>query len=117
MKLFDVSILSIKASDANTKTLAQAEFPVHALSEHHMKVKRVKQLLVSKCCHFVKEYFLAIEYLDAYVQCLYNVYAKHQMSTEKAPVQVEFPVYALSEFLYKILMKKKSEKNAKFKML
>ena len=61
------------------KTLAQIEFPVR------MKVKRVK------CCHFVKKttYFLAIKYFHAYVQCLYIVYAKHQISAAKALVQVE----------------------------
>ena len=62
-----------------------------------MKVKRVKKLLIYKCCHFEKK-ILAIKYLHAYVQCLYIVYAKHQMSAANSLVEVEFPMYALSEF-------------------
>ena len=73
-----------------------------------MKVKRVKNclfqnaviMLISKCCHYAykmlslcKKYFLAIKYLHTYVQCLYIVYVKHQMSAAKALVQVEFPVF------------------------
>ena len=61
-------------------TLAQIEFPVHALSEHHMKVKRVKNRLFQNAVILYKNYFLAIKYLHAYVQCLYIVYAKHQLS-------------------------------------
>ena len=31
------------------------------------------------------------------VQCVYIVYAKYQMGSVKAVVQVDFPVHALSE--------------------
>ena len=62
MKLFNVSILHKKGVRCqHKKTLAQVEFPFHVLSEHHMKVKRVGKLLISKCCHFVKRKFLAIK--------------------------------------------------------
>ena len=89
-----------KVSDANRKALKQVEFPVHALSENTksiMKKKIEKKMLSSKYSHFVINYFLSIKYLHANVQGVYIVYAKYQMPTAKALLQVEFPVYELSE--------------------
>ena len=57
MQLFNVSILRIKVSDANTKTLAKVEFPVHALSEHYMNVKRVKKIAYFNLLSFCKKIF------------------------------------------------------------
>ena len=59
-------------------------------------MQNVKNWLSSKRCHFVKKYFYGIKLLHANVQCVYNVYAKYQMASIKALVQVAFPVYALS---------------------
>ena len=82
------------------KALIQVEFPVNELSENTkfiMKKKSEKIMLITKCCHFVKNYFLSIKYVHANVQCGFIVYAKSQMSIAKALLQVEFPVYALFE--------------------
>ena len=43
------------------------------------------------------KYFYGIKLLHANVQCVYIVYAKYQMASVKALVQVDFPVHVLSE--------------------
>ena len=42
-------------------------------------------------------YFYGIKLLHANVQCVYIMYAKYQMASVNAPVQVDFPMHALSE--------------------
>ena len=46
---------------------------------------------------FCQKVFLWHQILHANVQCIYIVYAKYQMASVKALVQVEFPVDVLSE--------------------
>ena len=72
---------------------------MHYLSTNKTRIKKqgVKKWLSSKCCHFVKKYFYGIKLLHANVQCVYIVYAKYQMASVKALVQVDFPVHVLSE--------------------
>ena len=50
-----------------------------------------------KMLSFVEKYFYGIKLLHANVQCVYIVYAKSQMASVKAMVQVDFPVHVLSE--------------------
>ena len=54
-------------------------------------------------------FFHGIKYLQANVKFIYIVFAKYQMQTGNALIQVEFPVPILSENT-KPIMKKKSEK-------
>ena len=56
------------------------------------------QWLSSKRCHFVK-IFYGITLLHANVQCVYIVYAKYQMASVKAFVQIDFPMHTLYEHL------------------
>ena len=71
---------------------------MHYLSTNKSLIKKqsVKKLLSSKHCHFVKKYFYGIKLLHADVQYVYIVYAKYQMASVKAWVQVDFPVHVLS---------------------
>ena len=72
---------------------------MHYLSTNKTLIKKqsVKKWLSSKRCHFVKTYVYGIKVLRANVQCVYVVYAKYQMASVKALVQVDFPVHVLSE--------------------
>ena len=88
-----ICIVYAKYQKASVKALVQADFPVYALS----KQKHRKKWLSSKRCHFVKKYFYGIKLLHANVQCVYIVYANYQMASVKALVQVDFPMYVLSE--------------------
>ena len=71
---------------------------MHYLSTNKTRIKKqsVKKWLSSKCCHFVKKYFYGIKLLHTNVQCVYIVYAKYQMASVKALVQVDFPVHVLT---------------------
>ena len=87
---------------------------MHCLRTNKTLIKKqsVKKWLSSKRCHFIKTYFYGIKLLHANVQCVYIVYAKYQMASVKALVQVDFPVHVLSEN-----QQKPSVKMAKFKTL
>ena len=50
-----------------------------------------------KMLSFCQKIFYGIKLLHANVQCVYIVYAKYQMASVKALVQVDFPVHVLSE--------------------
>ena len=50
-----------------------------------------------KTLSFCQKVLLWHQTFDAHVQCVYIVYAKHQMASVKTLVQVDFPVHALSE--------------------
>ena len=72
---------------------------MHYLSTNKTFIKKesVKKWLSSKHCHFVKKYFYGIKLLHANVYCFYTLYAKYQMASVKALVQVDFPMHVLSE--------------------
>ena len=58
--------------------------------------------LIKKQCKvqnavILSKIFHGIKLLHANVQCVYIVYAKYQMASVKALVQVDFPVHVLSE--------------------
>ena len=59
--------------------------------------------------------FFGMTLLHAHAQYIYIVYAKIQKASVKAPVQVDFPVYALSKHkqnpYLKANRKKKKKKN------
>ena len=65
----------------------------------------------------VKFKMLGIKLLNANVQCVYIVYAKYQMVSVKALVQVDLPVHALSEHSQTLIKKQSVKKMAKFKTL
>ena len=90
-----IYIVNAKYQKASVKALVHVDFPVYAQAK-----SLFKNWLNSKCCHFVKKYFYGIKLLHANVQCIYIVYAKYQMSSVKALVQVDFPVHVLSEHYY-----------------
>ena len=46
---------------------------------------------------FCPKTFFDMTLLHAQYTCIYIMYAKYQMASVKALVQVDFPVYALSE--------------------
>ena len=48
-----------------------------------------------KTLSFVKKYFYGIKILHTAVQCISIVYARYQMASVKAPVQVDFLVHVL----------------------
>ena len=50
-----------------------------------------------KMLSFCQKLFYGIKLLHANVQCVYIVYAKYQMASVKALVQVDFPMHVLSE--------------------
>ena len=62
-----------------------------------MKVKRVKKLLIYKCCNF-EEKHSRYQIPSCICSMSILVYANHQMSASNSLVQVEFPMNALSEF-------------------
>ena len=82
------------------KALVRVEFPVHALSES-------ENWLSSKCCHFVKKNIFSVS--NRFMQMTNAMYAKYQMRSTKALIQVEFPENALFKNT-KSIMKKKNEK-------
>ena len=85
---------------ASVKALVQVDFSVHDyLNPNKILIKKqiVQKWLSSGRCHFVKKYFYGIKPLHANVQCVYIVYAKYQMASVKALVEVDFPVHALYE--------------------
>ena len=73
--------------------MVQVEFPTYALSLH-MSYKIAKLKISS---HFAKRYFFCMTLLHAHSQYICIVYAKYQLASVKALVQVDFPVYALSK--------------------
>ena len=72
---------------------------MHYLRTNKTSIKKesVKIWLSSKHCHFVKRSFYGIKLLHANVQCVYIMYAKYQMASVIALVQVDFPIHALCE--------------------
>ena len=89
-----------KVSDSFSKSSGTSCSPcMHYLSTNKTLIKklRVKEWLSSKRCHFVKKYFHGIKLLRVNVQCVYIAYAKYQMASVKAVVQVDFSVHVLSE--------------------
>ena len=57
--------------------------------------------LSSNSCHLVRNYFIQIKLLHAYVQYVYIVVAKHQIAPSKAVVGVDRPIKALSMHIQK----------------
>ena len=89
-----ICIVYAKYQKASVKALVQVDISGYVLSKQK---RNRKKWLSSKCCHFVIKYFYSIKLLHANVQCVYIVYAKYQMPSVKALVQVDFPMYVLSE--------------------
>ena len=72
---------------------------MHYLSTNKALIKKqsVKKMAKFKMLSFVKMYFYGIKLLAENDQCVYTMYAKYQMASVKALVQVDFPVHVLSE--------------------
>ena len=72
---------------------------MHYLSPNKTIRKKqiVQKWLSSKRCHFVKKYVYGITLFYANVQYVYIVYAKYQMASVKALLEVDFPMHALYE--------------------
>ena len=84
---------------------------MHYLSTNKTLIKKqsVKKWLSSKHCHFVQKYFYGIKLLHVNVQCVYIVYAKYQMASEKLWHKLISPcMYYLST--NKTLIKKQCNK-------
>ena len=82
---------------ASVKALVQVDVLVYVLSKQKQNKQTGKNLLSSQSCPFVKHKFFCIKLLYANVQCVYIVYAKYQMASVKALVQVDFLVPVLFE--------------------
>ena len=78
-----------KVSNRFSKSRAQVKFPAYELSMH-MSFKMAK---------FDKQAFFFMTPPHAHTQYICIVFAKYQKASIKALVQVDFPVYALSEGL------------------
>ena len=104
-----------KVSDSFSKSSSTSWCPracsIWALTKPLLSSKVLKKS--SKRCHFVKKYFYGIKLLHANVQYVYIVYAKCQMASVKALVQVVFLcLYYLST--NKTLIKKQCKKCCHF---
>ena len=89
-----------KVSDSFSKIFGTSWFPRActnwALTKPLLRNKVLKKMAKFKTL-FVKKHFYGIKLLHANVECVYIVYAKYQMASVKALVQVDFPVHVLSE--------------------
>ena len=87
--------ISTMHQKATLKALGGVDFTKKALLNYYLICALDKNWLSSKCCKFVKNYFLGINLLHAHLQYVSNIPAKYQMNILKALGGVHFTKYAL----------------------